>query len=412
MDTIRPVLLTASDTGGAGTATRRIHNGLREIDVDSRMLVRDKSADDPSIYGPDTRFSKAIAKIRPHLNSLPLAFYDSSNAFSISWLPDRLHKQVESLNPDIIHLNWVANGYMSPKLIRRLDQPIVWRLPDMWPLTGGCHYADGCTRYRSKCGNCPQLDSDLSWDPSRITLTRKKRAVEQSDMTVVATTSWLAEKASESAVFENTPIKVIPNGLNTNTFKPFDQEIGRDLFDLPSDALLILFGAVSPFSNPRKGHDLLIEALAQLAPDAEKDVELVFFGASEPIDPPELEFPTHYTGYLNDEESLALLYSAVDIMVVPSRYEGFGQTVTEAMASGTPVVAFNTTGPGEIIDHKKTGYLASKFNPSELADGIEFLLTNPNYRAEFGDRARAVAVNKYDYKHIAEKYRGLYESLI
>ncbi|MFB6187199.1 MAG: glycosyltransferase, partial [Halobacteriaceae archaeon] len=221
----------------------------------------------------------------------------------------------------------------------------------------------------------------MSWDPSRVTLTRKKRAVEQSNLTVVATTSWLAERASDSAIFENTPIKVIPNGLNTNTFKPFDKEIGRDLFNLPSEALLILFGSVSPLSNPRKGHDLIVDALTQINPDIETDIELVVFGASEPVDPPEFGFPTHYTGYLNDEESLALLYSAVDVMVVPSRYEGFGQTVTEAMASGTPVVAFDTTGPGEIINHKETGYLASKFDPSSLADGIEWMLTDSTSRS-------------------------------
>jgi glycosyltransferase involved in cell wall biosynthesis len=174
----------------------------------------------------------------------------------------------------------------------------------------------------------------------------------------------------------------------------------------------MFFGVVSLFSYPRKGNDLVVDALAQLDFDVEADIELVVFGASEPVDPPEFGFPTHYTGYLNDEESLALLYSAVDVMVVPSRYEGFGQTITESMASGTPVVAFDTTGPSEIIEHKETGYLASKFDPTNLADGIEWVLANPDSRSKLGDRARSVVIDEYDRLEIAKQYQDLYRSLI
>ena len=412
MDTISPLLLTATDAGGAGTATRRIHDGLREIGVDSRMLVRDKTTDDPTIQGPETRLSKALSKLRPVLDSLPLNYYGSPGEFSISWAPDCLNKRVEQLDPNVVHLNWVAKGYMSPETIGRLDRPVVWRLPDMWPLTGGCHYAGDCTRYRSECGNCPQLNSNTGWDPSRLTLKRKERAVERTDMTVVATTQWLARRASESAIFGDVPIEVIPNGLDTDTFKPFPREVGRNVFNLPSDALLVLFGAVSPLSNPRKGHDLVSEALSQLEVDVESDIELVVFGASEPADPPDFGFPTHYAGYLEDEESLSLLYSAADVMVVPSRFEGFGQTVTEAMASGTPVVAFDTTGPSDIIDHKETGYLASKFDPAELAEGIGWVLRDQPRRSNIGEKARSVAIKEYDYEQVANQYLDLYESCL
>lgn len=412
MSSILPLLLTASDTGGAGTATRRIHDGLKEIGVNSRMLVRDKSTSDPTIHGPTNKLTKAFAKVRPYFDVLPLKLYDASSEYSINWLPDRLYRRVNKLDPDVIHLNWVAGGYMNPSSISDFTQPIVWRLPDMWPLTGGCHYTDGCTRYRSSCGKCPQLDSTHSWDPSRVTLTRKKRAVEQKDVTVVATTPWLAECAAESAVFRNSQIKVIPNGLNTETFKSYDSAIGRNLFDLPSDAALVLFGAVSPLSNHRKGYDLLIEALDDLDIKGKTDIELVIFGTSEPEDSPDFGFPTHYTGYLYDEESLALLYSAVDVMVVPSRYEGFGQTISEAMACGTPVVAFDTTGPGDIIVHEETGYLASAYEPTDLAAGIEWILADKIRRDKLGSRSRSEALKKYKSTKVAEQYLDLYNSLV
>lgn len=409
---IKPLLLTASDTGGAGTAARRIHDGLQEIGIDSQMLVRDKSTDDSNIHGPTTKSSKAVAKIRPQIEDLPLNFYNPSSEFSLGWVPDRLYKRVNQFEPDIIHLNWVANGYMSPESINKFDCPIVWRLPDMWPLTGGCHYTKGCERYHSNCGNCPQLDSNYGWDPSRLTIKRKKRAVKQADVTVVATSSWLASCAKQSAVFQGCPVEVIPNGLDTQRFKPRNSATGRDLFNLPTEVPLILFGAVSPLSNERKGFDLLYEAINELVEHSDTDAELVVFGGEESDNTPDFDLPTHYTGYLNDEESLALLYSAADVMLVPSRSEGFGQTVTESMSSGTPVVAFDTTGPKDTIIHKETGYLAKPYDASDFAAGIKFLLSDDERRSRIGQNARSRAVQNYHYTDIARKYENLYKSLV
>ncbi|GGN92135.1 MULTISPECIES: glycosyltransferase family 4 protein [Haloarcula] len=412
MSTVRPLLLTARDAGGAGTATRRVHDALQTVGVDSRMLVRRKSTDDPTIVGPKGRSGKVLARLRPHLDSLPLSLYDPSPEFSLSWLPDRLDCRIAALDPDLLQLNWVAGGFMDTGAIDEFDRPLVWRLPDMWPLTGGCHYADGCTRYRDGCGNCPQLDSDHAIDPSSVTLGRKKRAVERADITVVATSSWLASCARESAIFEDCPVEIIPNALDTARFKPRDQSVARDLFGLPPDTPLVLFGSVGPLSNDRKGYDLLRDAIEQVSTRSDQAPELIVFGASEPVDPPDFGLPTHYTGYLDDEESLALLYAAADVMVVPSRYEGFGQTVTEAMACGTPVVAFDATGPSDTVLHEETGYLAAPYDPTDLARGIEWVLADPKRRETLGQAARNRAVEHYSLDVVGEQYRHLYSSLV
>lgn len=412
MTSVDPLLLTERDSGGAGTAARRIHRGLRAIGVDSKMLVRRKSSDDPTVLGPETKGSKALARLRPLVDGFPLSWYDAASEFSLSWLPDRLGPRIEAVDPDVVHLNWVAGGFMGPERISSLDRPIVWRLPDMWPMTGGCHYTNGCARYQSSCGACPKLQSTSEWDPSRITLGRKRRAVARSDVTVVATTSWLAEHARSSSIFEGCPVQVIPNGLDTSVYKPFDQHIGRDLFELPEEKPLVLFGSVGPLSNERKGFDLLRDALRQLAAEFDTDAELVVFGTRRPESEPEFGLPTHYTGYVNDDESLSLLYSAADVMVVPSRYEGFGQTVTEAMACGTPVAAFDASGPADTVVHHETGYLADSYDPVDLAAGIHWLLSETAVDDSLGTKARARTVEKYDYLDIATQYRELYEGLV
>lgn len=412
MSDIRPLLLNARDTGGAANASRRIHDGLRELGVDSRMLVRKRSKDDPSILGPRGKVAEGLAHIRSFADSLPLQLYGGADEFSLDVIPDRIPSRVADLDPDVVQLNWVAGGFMSVSSIADFDVPLVWRCPDMWPFTGGCHYSNGCTGYRDACGCCPQLGSSHSIDVSRFTMRRKSRAIGSVPLTIVTPSTWLASCAEQSALFGDTRIEVIPNGLDTSKFRPVDPSVGRDIFDLPHDASLILFGSVGPLSNPRKGYDLLQEAINQYSASGRQHAELVVFGAAKPEDPPDFDLPVHYTGFLNDEQSLALLYSAGDLMVVPSRYEGFGQTVTEAMACGTPVAAFNATGPSDTVDHRKTGYLANPYEPCDLAKGIEWILHDEERAAHLGDQARAKAVKEYNLTTVSNEYLDLYRDLV
>ncbi len=405
---IEPLLVNTSDTGGSATATRRIHDGLRRVGVDSRLLVQEKGSDDPTIVGPESTVGRGWSLVRPHVDMLPLRLYGRGGGFAVNWLPERKLRTIRRFDPDVVHLNWVWRGALSVETIGRIDRPVVWRLPDMTALTGGCHYADGCDRFEDRCGTCPQLGSDRDRDLSRLTWHRKRRAWDDLDLTVVAPSEWLAEQARRASLLGDRRVEVIPNGLDVETYRPRDPALGRELFDLPEDRRLVLFGAVDPMGDGRKGADLLRAALQSLGEDPPADVELVVFGASRPADPPEFSFPTHYTGYLHDDQSLALLYSAADAMVVPSRYEGFGQTVFEALACGTPVVAFDATGPKDQIDHRETGYLAEPYDPESLAAGLRWVLEDDERRAAVGERAREVVERRYDHREVARRYLELY----
>lgn len=408
------LLLNTYDWGGAGTATTRIHRGLRRIGVDSRLLVANRRGDEPGVIGPAGQFGRAYAMARIVLDSVPLRpFGPPDSPFSVCWLPSRVHHRIQRLDPELVHLNWVGDGFLNVKDLRKFGRPIVWRLPDMWALTGGCHYSDGCDRFEEHCGRCPRLGRDVKHDPTWWTLRRKRKAWTDLDITVVAPSTWLADQADRSAIFGHQRVEVIPNGLDTETFKPYDQAFARDAFDLPTDRQLLLFGSINPTSDARKGFGYLRQALRSLADtDQAADLTLVVFGAEAPDDPPDLGFETHYVGYLDDDVSLALLYAAADVMVVPSKYEGFGQTVTEAQACGTPVVAFDATGPKDTVVHKETGYLAEPYDPKDFAAGIIWVVADAERRTELSAAARERTARKYSLEEVAKQYRELYRGLL
>lgn len=407
------LLMNTYDWGGAATATKRIHQGLRRIGVDSQLLVQHKRENGSHIIGPDSRFRTAYSLGRIVSDPWPLKLFGGTNQpFSVNWLPDDVDRQVAKLDPDLVHLNWIGEGFLNPKTIGEFDVPVVWRFPDMWPMTGGCHYASGCDKFTESCGACPQLGREIEHDITRWTHRQKRGGIRDANVTAVTPSTWLAEQARKSSLFSEQRIEVIPNGLDTDVFKPYSEKFAREVFGLPEDRNVVLFGSVNPTSNSRKGFDYLHSAVRSLYTDREKDhIQVVIFGSSEPNNPPEFGFDTRYIGYLNDSESLALLYAAADVMVVPSKYEGFGQTVIESLACGTPVVAFDATGPQDTIDHKKTGYLADPYDSDDLAHGIEWVLEG-NRSTDLGARARERAVEQYELETVARQYRDLYATLI
>jgi glycosyltransferase involved in cell wall biosynthesis len=178
----------------------------------------------------------------------------------------------------------------------------------------------------------------------------------------------------------------------------------------------LLFGADGGTSDPRKGFDLLIEALKYLRLQVEgtslASLELVVFGQSKPLSTPDIDFPIHYAGRLHDDVTLSLLYSASDLFLIPSRQDNLPNTGLEAHACGTPVVAFRTGGLVDIVDEGITGMLAKPFDPSSLASAIIYILQDSRRLVDLGRASRARALRLWDASVVANQYMKLYDMII
>ena len=424
--------VNASDIGGgAARAAYRIHRSLVEHGaahgLTSQMRVISRLSDDHTVIsGPPAGQSPIWSRLQPRLAQQARRGFRTGNPIlhSIAWpatgLGSELQQRHRQGQADLVHLHWLGDGTLSIEEIGRLPMPLVLTLHDQWAFCGAEHYtsppllgesASSDERFAEGYSPASRPGHESGPDLNRRTWLRKRRAWRQ-PMNVVATSRWLADCARSSSLLGAWPITLIPYPIDLNAWAPCAQGQARMLLGLPLDRPLVLFGAVGGGADPRKGVDLLLEALqrlrSQVAGTPLEQLELVLFGQNSPAQPPDLCFPIHYSGHLHDDLSLRLLYAAADVMVVPSRQEAFGQTASEAHSCGTPVVAFATGGLVDIVDHHNTGALAQPFDPASLATEIRWVLVDPQRRRQLGAAARQKAERRWDPSRVAGLYAEIY----
>ena len=389
------VHINTSDTsGGASIAARRHVRVMRDNGIDARLLCIDPSRPAPYTLAasPSARAIKMNERISSRLNSWGLARLSPVGIWSKAAYGFSLAEHPDVRDADAIFLHWVNGGLLSVRGIGRildLGKPVFWYMHDMWPLTGGCHYAFDCEGYRHSCGKCPLFyngkgstdEHDLS---HRQLADKMRRWTGHDNLHILAPSQWLAGCAAQSSLFGEgrNSVGVIRNPVDTDVFHPVDKTWARKALGLPTDKRLILFGSAEP-DRIYKGWRLLSDAIELLDPAG---TEAIVFGNREGwTHTPANGLRLHPMGTMKDVWSLMLLYNAADIFVIPSLAENYPNVLIEAMACATPCVGFDIGGIPEIIIDGKTGVIASEIAPRALADAIESALGRTE---EFAPAAR------------------------
>ncbi len=405
---------THDSEGGAARYAYRLHRELINQGVNSEMFVRDKFKDEPSVIGLTSKLEKLKAVITPKLDELPLLRYPNKQKYLFtpgifgSFSPQKYHDRY-----DLFNIHWVAGGFQNIASIGNIKKPVVITLHDSWAFTGGCHIPFDCTKFLDNCGKCPLLQSDRENDLSARRLLTKKQLWNNKNIVVVGGGTWITENAKNSSVFKDYRVETIHPGLDLNVFKPLRKDFCREILGLDIKDKVILFGAVKSTTDKNKGFQLLVSALKKLVSDDSvyNNLKLVVFGAMSPDDI-NIGIDTQYVGKIHDDISLSILYSAADLMIVPSIQESFGQTASESFSCGTPVAAFNTSGLKDIIDHQINGFLAEPFEPNDLARGIAWMLADSKRLSDMGVKAREKAVRNFDIRNCADSYINIFDSIL
>jgi len=225
------------------------------------------------------------------------------------------------------------------------------------------------------------------------------------DITVVTPSRWLSLCASRSTIFRDCRVVCIPYGLPTQVFRPHDRREIREVMGISPDAKVILFGAEN-LGNNRKGFEYLLEALRRYRTQGDREIVLVTFGDLDPSITIDSPYPVIPCGSIGDEQNLAYIYSMADLMVIPSLEDNLPNTVLEAMACGTPVVGFAIGGIPDMVEHKRTGYLAAAGSVDELVAGIDWGLFN-SHGSDLSNNCRRKVEALYSLATQAARYQIL-----
>lgn len=400
--------------GGAAIAASRLNEAMQSDGINSCMLVLDRQSTEPSVVRVGDGKKRAFAQIFSALEDVYLKRkYMPFGTFSLANFGFNLFANREVQEADVIYLHWVNAGLLSLNGIRKilsLNKPVIWFLHDMWPMTGGCHHSFDCEQYKTHCYKCPNLSSSVKKDISFSAFKKKMRVLlPYSNLFIITPSIWLGECAKESFLFKDRKITVIPNTINVAVFKSIEKTLAREILNLPQDKRLILFGADTGVNNPYKGWSFLCNALQYISVE---NTEVVVFGNKLNVEQEKvIPFSVHSMGRLEDNYSLVLLYSAVDVFVTPSLAESFGQTTIEAQACGTMVVGFNIGGIPDLIKHMDTGYLANYKDEKDLASGIEWALQQGDNK-NLLKQLRCWVVNNFSYRSVVKKHREMLINIV
>ena len=413
-------LNTYEGNGGAGRACLRLNKALRDQGADSSVMVfmQFQESSETGTFSKNI-FQKARAVFNILAERYLVKFFVKAlkTPFSLQWFGRSVIKHPAVKSADIIHLHWVNHGFLSPKFLAQLDElekPIVWTFHDSNAFTGGCHVRYSCEHFHKECGFCPLLKNSHKNDLSHKTWIRKKNAYSELNCHIVAPSRWMAQSVKFSSLMGFREVSVIPNTIETQVFKPYKKAEAKRMLKIPPEKFVLMSGFMPSKNDKHKGTSYLIGALADLAsrPGVIKEnIELVIFGNKDQANMPEFPFKTTFLGTISNDEHLAKCYSAADVFITPSLEDNLPNTVMEALACATPVVAFNTGGIPDMVKHLENGYIAEYQNAEDLATGIEWLYQDEN-APEIQKEARRSILMHFSEAVIAEKHLNLYQSLL
>lgn len=411
------IVSSSDNNGGAAKAAYRLYQAVSKYSsVGCTMYVKNKLSNDKNVIGPKSKYSTFRNSLITKISRFLQRFQNtkSSALHSFNLFGSSVYNDVKKDNAEVVNIHWCNDETLSIKQMADFQKPTILTLHDMWAFCGSEHITCDDSDAQFVIGynkHSEHRDYISGINMNKYCWLRKKQHWKKASFTVVTPSTWLSDCATKSYLFKEKNIITIPNALDTNLYQPLSKKFARKALGLNETDILIGFGAYGGISDENKGFDLLQSAIADVGFEQDERKKCLVFGKVNSDLSARLNKSILQLGYLSDEVALVLFYNAIDVMVVPSRKEAFGQTASEAHACGTPVVAFDSTGLRDVIEHKVTGYLAKPFCTSDLAYGINWCIEN-NSSGTLGHAARKRALNLWAYEVVARQYDEVIRKLL
>lgn len=405
---MKVVNLSTTDMGGAYEAAQRISDCLVMYGVKSDVVVRTKFREQtPVVPFYHNLPQKLLSKTKNFFN---LIISKGEVVFDKYGADICKHPLVKEA--DIICLHWV-NSFISNKEVENIlamGKPVFWVMHDMWPFTGGCHYAWDCENYKTECRKCPMTGAAAK-EEAFYWQSVKKSSFQRKNLVPIGPSRWISDCARQSRIFGDKDVVTIPNPIDTDVFIPKNSNQKKEIrkrYGLPDDKMIILFAAAKVTNNPIKGFSYFADAVNMLPAE---QYEILVLGKSDGEDVlrQKINLRIHYAGFVDQAEQLRDIYNAADLLVAPSLQENYSNTVLESLSCGTPVVAFHVGGMGELVETGVNGFLSGPKDTRDLYHGIISVAKN---REALGEAARERVIRRNAFSVISEQYISIFNELL
>jgi len=418
---LKVLLVNSYDVGGAAIACIRLHLALLKAGVQSKILTLHRSNFKTPAMEVFATEEDVVSKLKQKFirrknhqlqNSLKLPKGKSlSGKFSMPVADFDITQSPWFEWADIVNLHWVNELVdVADFLPKAGDKPLIWTMHDMHGFTGGCHYSLGCEGYKMACENCPMLVGSNQPNLAHSFWKEKAKALKNihPNLSIVTPSRWLSDVSKSSSLFAHFPHFPISNGINTQIFKHMDKRACREKLGLPQDAYLLL-GVSQHLGDERKGFNFLIESLQFL--QGNQNMQLLLVGNSEKEPQANYPIPVIHAGIFKEEEMLAELYNAVDLLVAPSIEDNLPNVVVEALCCGLPTVGFAIGGMTQLVQENENGFLAKEINSEALATFI-LKAADKSISTERRKKIAETAMYLYSQETLAKNYIKLFEAVI
>jgi glycosyltransferase involved in cell wall biosynthesis len=406
---LRIALIHVADKGGgAERSVLTLHQSLLAQGHISRLFVGSKQLQEPGVI--EIARQRSIPGVLRLTNRLEQRGIQNLYAPWFRNLADAIGEA------DVVHMHslWKArNSFADLSGIQTIAAryPTVMTLRDGWMLTGHCACPIGCDRWKTGCGQCPDLNRPpaIQKDYTRLNWNRKRKTIQSSRLHITAVSSWLKDQIEQSPIFAGKPVHVVHNSVDADGFQPGDSITARRALGVPENKFVVLLAgqSIEGFHQGISQH--AIQAINQLN---DTDIHTMLIGRSAADVAATLKTPATIIPFRDTQQEMAQCYHAADLTIVPSEYETFGRVAAESLYCGTPVLAFDTGGLSDIVADGVCGKLVATGDVDGLAAAIADFKAFPHKLAEMGSTCVPHAQDRFNTERIAQEYVHVYRKVI
>lgn len=375
----------------------------------SELLVR--QGDSPSVICLDSCINAPnVIVARSRLSNIIHALLTRLFGLQGCWsrhATKRLIKQIETINPEIVHLHNLHSNFINLPLLLDFcsvnNKPVIITLHDCWYFTGKCyHFEDvGCEKWKVGCGKCPKQNMDIPsilCDMSRKTFKIKKDVFGSvRELYVVGCSKWITEKAKLSPILSNAQFCTILNGVDTKIFSPIQSSINRQ------NHFTVMVMANKWFLP--ENEKLRQELNSWLSPK----FRLKVIGcSSEQLSKCKNSDYLQYFGYTNNRNELAEHYRTADVFLNVTFIDTLPTVNMEAICCGTPVITYRSGGSPELVTEGITGYVVDQNDISGVKNALQKI------KDGLIDRSECARIGKENFDKTVnyQKYINLYNQIL